>query len=88
MEPKPATPPSPHGFRILVLCGFVLAGVLTAFLTISLRAGDTLRAILHAALLWVTITLIERNLDNLAAATGRPGDGETPPTRRRPDARS
>jgi hypothetical protein len=78
------------GFKALVFCGFILAGVLTMFLAMSLRMGDALRAALHAGLLWVTITLIERNLDNLATAEGRASETSPPArtTRNQPGARS
>lgn len=59
------------GFGVLVLCGFALAGLLTFSLALSLRAGDVLRTLLNAGLLWVAVTLITRNLDNLATAEGR-----------------
>lgn len=65
------------GFSVLVLCGFVLAGLLTFSLVLSLRAGDVFRTLLNAGLLWVAVTLITRNLDNLAAAEGRDRRGAT-----------
>jgi predicted tellurium resistance membrane protein TerC len=61
-------PASVGGFRTLILCGFVLAGVLTLSLALSLRLGNTLHTILSAALLWLTVSLIHRNTENMARA--------------------
>lgn len=41
------------------------------FVAFSLRVGDVLRAVFHAALLLATVYLINRNMDNLAEAEGR-----------------
>ncbi len=61
-------PSSVASFRTLILCGFVLAGVLTLSLALSLRLGNTLHVILNAALLWLTVSLIHRNTENMARA--------------------
>ncbi len=60
-----------RGYRILVIGGALLAGLLTVFLAMSLARGDLFRAAIHAALLWGTVSLLNRNLDSLAAAEGR-----------------
>jgi hypothetical protein len=54
--------------RLLVLFGFVLAGVLTASLAMSLADGDWLRSLLHALLLWANVSLIVRNMEDLEQA--------------------
>jgi len=69
---KPALPAgSPASFRALVVAGFVLAGLFTLLLALSLVTHYTLATLIHAGLLWLTVNLITRNLDNLAAAEGR-----------------
>jgi len=69
---KPALPAgSPASFRALVVAGFVLAGLFTLCLALSLVTHYTLATLIHAGLLWLTVNLITRNLDNLAAAEGR-----------------
>ncbi len=81
-RPHQPDPSLVRGFRILAFSGFILAGVLTVFLTFSLRHGSVFRAAIHAGLLFVTVSLIQRNLDNLATAEGRrtrpgPPDGRS-----------
>jgi uncharacterized membrane protein YgcG len=69
---KPSPPAgSPASFRALVVAGSVLAGLLTLCLTLSLATHYTLATLIHAGLLWLTVNLITRNLDNLAATKGR-----------------
>lgn len=69
---KPSPPAgSPASFRALVVAGFVLAGLFTLCLALSLVTHYTLATLIHAGLLWLTVNLITRNLDNLAAAKGR-----------------
>lgn len=62
---------SAASFRVLVVVGFVIAGLLTLCLTLSLRTHYLLATLVHAGLLWLTVNLITRNLDNLAAVEGR-----------------
>ncbi len=66
------------GFKVLIFCGCVLAAALTVFLALSLTARDVVRTLLHTLLLWITVSLIGRNLDNLARARtsgSKDGDG-------------
>jgi hypothetical protein len=60
--------PAAVGYGLLVFCGFILAGALTVFIAVSLRSGDTFRTLFHAGLLWFTVRLLLRNLDNLEKA--------------------
>lgn len=77
-RPKRPDPSLARGFRVLAFFGFVLAGVLTVFLAFSLRHGAIFRAAIHAGLLFFTVRLIQRNLDNLAAAEGRQARASPP----------
>lgn len=74
------TPYSATGYRILLFCGFALAGMLTVSLALSLSHGDWLRSLLNGFLLWVTATLVDKNASRLRQAEGGPpvGEGEPP----------
>lgn len=79
MKTPTKTPYSVTGYRVLLFCGFALAGMLTVSLALSLTHGDWLRALVNGFLLWVTATLVDKNASRLREAEGQPAaEGEPP----------
>lgn len=59
-----------RGYKIMVVFGLALAGLLTLSLAVSLSTGSLTRVVINAGLLWVTVDAIQRNFDNLTRLRG------------------